>query len=1180
MFLVLVIGGIAVLPYVVAKTQLRNVLLSKAVPGGAVRLSAADASLSWISGPSLSGVSVVDSAGAPLIAAEQISLDRAPFGLLLNARDLGAMTIARPTVYVKVRPDGSNLEDAVDAIVKSVSPAESPPPPEGSASAPATIAINIVEGTILIDDIATGRQWRVEGVNLQLDNRGASGGLGRALLSGRVVQGSNATTPVAAAGGKFSISLQPAESGRNQLTLHAEGLSLAMAEPWLRRYVVAGEMDGSLSGQGTATWSNSAAGGTPSDLATSGTLAIDRFDATAPIFKGDRIKLARLELPWKVSSQPISSSQPSPPCWAIDDLRLRCELGEVGVRGLIDSNFTTARHSLETRGAIDVARLAAMLPRAMRVREGTSITAGTVELAGQYRPHENGQIVTGSIRATQLAAMNAGRPVTWDQPVNASFALRRMPGTVLLDSLKCDSQFLDIDAAGTPQQLAANASFDLNKLAEQLGQFIDLSSMKLAGTGTAEFSWKQEVDKFEAQATANLAQLTVSVSPDRVWSEPKLEIEAGVFGAVDRNSKRPSRVDNAKLIVNGNGDELQARLTSAVTLTEESPLWPLTIAATGRIGQWLTRVRPWFAPDPWQVDGQTELAVAIKVTPSAVELTKVDLQVADLRATAPGWNIHEPVVKFAGDARWDGATNEVTANAAQLVTSTVSLATQGVHYRAGQAAVNQLTGAAAFRADLARLAAWRAPADQSAPYQAKGELTGNLRFAQQGDRISGELNVTGLNLTLASVATPAAASGGVPAAGLQTIWQEPNLTLRGLANYQPSADRLSFDQLQIQSNTLQAAATGTIDKLTTAAEVNAAGTMNYDLVQVTPLLRPYLGDGIKLAGREQARFAMAGKLLEEGGSPAQLVSLNPADPYRVYEKGALGTHWSRRVRAQLELPWSGANVYGLPVGPGRLAAVLGDGAVRVEPMSLTVGEGTLTAAPQVRFDPQPAELTLPPGPLITNVRISPEVSEAMLKYVAPVLAGTTQSEGQFSMQLDGTRVPLASSKKADVAGKLSVHSVRVVPGAMANQLIGVARQIEALAKRRDPTALAQKPQVTLLNIRDQQVNFKVVEGRVHHQNLEFQVNDITLRSQGSVGFDQTVQLTLQIPIQDAWIAKEPLLAGFKGQALQVPVGGTLSHPQIDARAVASLSQQLLQGAAQQAVGGELNKALDKIFKSR
>jgi len=133
---------------------------------------------------------------------------------------------------------------------------------------------------------------------------------------------------------------------------------------------------------------------------------------------------------------------------------------------------------------------------------------------------------------------------------------------------------------------------------------------------------------------------------------------------------------------------------------------------------------------------------------------------------------------------------------------------------------------------------------------------------------------------------------------------------------------------------------------------------------------------------------------------------------------------------------------------------------------------------------------------------------------------------------------------------------------------------------RSSTVLASKPAVTLLNIKDQQVNFRVVEGRVHHQNLEFQVGDITMRSQGSVGLDQSVQMTLHVPIQDAWTAKEPLLAGFKGQALQVPVGGTLTHPQIDSRAIAGLSQQLLQGAAKQAIGGELNKAFDKIFKPR
>jgi hypothetical protein len=98
--------------------------------------------------------------------------------------------------------------------------------------------------------------------------------------------------------------------------------------------------------------------------------------------------------------------------------------------------------------------------------------------------------------------------------------------------------------------------------------------------------------------------------------------------------------------------------------------------------------------------------------------------------------------------------------------------------------------------------------------------------------------------------------------------------------------------------------------------------------------------------------------------------------------------------------------------------------------------------------------------------------------------------------------------------------------------------------------------------------------------MEFQVGDVILRSQGSVGLDETVALTIEIPIQDAWVAKEPLLSGLKGQSVQIPVSGTLKKPQMDQRAIASLTGQLLQKGAGQAVGKELNKALDKFLKPR
>jgi hypothetical protein len=1124
MFFALMVVVIGLLPTIVAKTPLRNVVLSAALPTNQLRVSVGDASLGWLSAPSLAEVQVRDAAGDALLMAESIRIDRTPANLFFNSHELGVVEIVRPSIYLKTRGDGSNLEDSLRQLLAEVANDVPEPDAVDVPSPPVAVVLKIVAATVLIDDTTTGRRWRVEGLDLQYDTHGANGGLGHGKLVGQIVD-IGPDNAVLGSAGRFAATIEPADGGKCRMSLQSDALSLALTVPWLQRFVAGAELAGTLSGQGTAEWTLSTAA-LPADFTTSGSLSIDRLDAAAAALAGDRIRLARVELPWRLAAQPAGL--------VIDDLQLRSEIGQVAVRGTIDPAAfaqaptdgaavadAVARHAVEMRGSLDLVALAKMLPRALKIREGTTITSGSIQLAARAEPADGGQLFTGSLQTAQLAAIAAGRPIRWDQPVSAGFALRRAQGTLRLDSLKCDSDFLKVDASGTPQQMAATAQFDLNRLAEQLGQFVDLSGVALAGTGTAKLDWRQTAPgEFSGTVTGQLAQLRVALGGGEASTE------------------------------------------------------------------------------------KTDFAADLHMAGDAVDIANGKLVVVELRANSPGWNINEPRAELSGDAHWNRATGEISANTAQLVSSAVSLATKGVRYVApqqngGQSGVGQLTGMAAFRADLARLAAWRVSAEQPPTYQPSGALTGNARFLQQADRLTGEVEVTGQNVALAQwiPASPAnrgagtaaergsAPAGAAPAqAGYQTIWQEPQVNLHTLATYESASDRLAFDQFQVQSNTLQASVTGHIEKLSTAADIKLSGTLNYDLAQITPLLRPYVGSGIQLVGREQAQFALAGPIGESQGSRVENQRAGASPPPILALVSQPSTfdlpHWSHRVQGRLELPWAGANVYGLPIGAGRLAATLGEGIVRIDPLSLAVGEGQLTAAPNIRLDPSPSELTLPQGPLITNVRISTEVSEALLKYVAPVLAGATQSEGQFSLALEATRVPLGEPKKADSSGQLTVHSVRVVPGPLAAQWVGLAQQIESLIKRRDPASQPNRSQVTLLSVRDQQVNFRVVDGRVHHQNMEFQVGDVILRSQGSVGLDETIALTLSVPIQDAWIAKEPLLVGFKGQSLQIPVSGTLMRPQMDPRAVASITQQLLQGAAQQAVGGELNKALDKLFKSR
>ncbi len=1166
-FLALVAAVVALLPTIIAKTPLRNTLLSAVVPDNAVHVSIGSASLSWISGPALSGVQVNDSAGNPLLTADAITIDRTPLNLLTNMRDCGVVAINRPQIFLKLRPDGSNVEDALQQLLAELTKNAKPPADQSTAHTPFAYAIQIVDGTVNIEDATTGRASRIDGLNVQYDCHGAGGGLGNGSLAGQLaVPGPNGS-PIPA--GRFALTLKP-NGNRNELALQADAIALTTLQPFLNCFAPGTQVGGTLAGNGSASWTTNA--NTGSDFATTGTFAVDQLEAASPSLQGDHIRLARVELPWRVSAQPAGLM--------IESLELKSDVGKLAIRGRIDPAIAAApqnvtpsslalggNNDVELKGAVDLARLAAMLPRAVHLRSDVTITSGSIELAGRMQPTATGQTFTGSVRTSKIAATNSGKPFSLDQPVVANFAVTRTGSTLALDALQCDSKFLRVQASGTPQKLTAEANFDLNSLADQLGQFIDLSHMQLAGTGTAQIAWQQvEGNKFTANATSDLTQLRMTLTDGTIWSEPQLGIRAEASGALDAASHLPTRVDAAQLQVNGQGDQLDARLTGPVALTNNDFALPIAIRSTGSIGRWLTRAKPFLPTGTWQIDGASEVAANIHATNSVIDITDTKVTVNNLQANSAGWSVNEPRVEFAGDAHYNRATGEIAANSTQLVSSTISIAAKDLHYATSDHGIAQLAGVAAFRADVGRLAVWRAPTNAPIQYQPTGDFTGNIRFAQQSGQVTGEITATAQNLVLASRGVPAP---GTPATS-QTIWQEPRLILHALTNYDSSTDRATFDQFQIQSNTLQANASGQIEHVSTVAQCNVNGALNYDLEQVSPLLRPYLGEGIQLNGREQARFQVVGQLLDSSSLKVQPVSYANQSAIRNPQSEI---PWSRRVHAQLELPWGGANVYGLPVGPGKLAATLGDGALQIAPIALTVGEGQLNLAPTIRFDPEPAELTMPAGQVVNNVRISPEVSEAMLKYVAPVLAGATQSEGQFSLQLDGLRAPLADTKKATSSGKLTVHSVRVVPGPTTEQWVDLAQQVQLLIKRSD----AQPNQATLLSIRDQQVNFKVADGRVYHQNIEFQIGDVIMRSQGSVGLtDETISLTLQIPVQDDWVAKNPILAGLKGQTLQIPVSGTLKRPQMDKRALANISGQLIQNAA----GSQINKALDKFLKPR
>ncbi len=369
--------------------------------------------------------------------------------------------------------------------------------------------------------------------------------------------------------------------------------------------------------------------------------------------------------------------------------------------------------------------------------------------------------------------------------------------------------------------------------------------------------------------------------------------------------------------------------------------------------------------------------------------------------------------------------------------------------------------------------------------------------------------------------------------------------------------------LQIGSQALALQAAGKVDSLGTRQYVDLSGTIDYDWQSLGPLLKPYLGSKVAITGRESRKFSVHGPL---GNVAAQTAATQNASQSSADSFASL-----RPLVADVSLGWTTANLYGMQIGPLDLITHLENGTVTAKPIQTTIGDprspGKLTLTPAVRLSPNPSELVLAPGPVLTNVQFTQQLNSSWMRFVAPILAESAKAEGNFSLELDSGRVPLEDPNRAELSGRLIINRVSVTPGPLLRPLVLISQQIEAIVKRRPPP-LDMGGNPVLVQINNQKVDFRMVDGRIYHQGLQMQIGDTIVRTRGWVGVDETLGLVAEVPLKPDWIQGNSRLASVADQTLRIPITGTLSKPKIDARVV----EQLI-GAAMINVGGKIESEL-------
>ncbi|MGB6042543.1 MAG: hypothetical protein WBF93_05235, partial [Pirellulales bacterium] len=350
-----------------------------------------------------------------------------------------------------------------------------------------------------------------------------------------------------------------------------------------------------------------------------------------------------------------------------------------------------------------------------------------------------------------------------------------------------------------------------------------------------------------------------------------------------------------------------------------------------------------------------------------------------------------------------------------------------------------------------------------------------------------------------------------------------------------------------------------VQQLTTTADVEMSGEYQYDLAALRGLLIPSAGDKIVVAGQGTRPFhfrGSVGQIIASTTVPAE--NRAPGD-----------SSWSQLI-AEASVGWDRLEAYGLVLGASEAHGVLEHGIVQFKPIRTTLNGGQLDLSSALRLQERNSVLTVDAGPVVKSSRISPEVCQSWLQYIAPLLANSTRAEGEFSLDLHRAAIPVNAPQNSDIAGVVTIHSAQVSPGPMAEQLVAIARQIETVMKRGSLNGSGGGRSTELI-LKTQRVAFVVVDQTVSHNGFQVEIGDVLIETSGVVGMEGSLQVIAEVPIRDSWVERDRYLASLKGQTLKFPITGTISRPKVDNRALTDIARQMAASAA----GGLLDDAINK-----
>ena len=988
----------------------------------------------------------------------------------------------------------------------------------GSTQSNVAVELVVTGGTVTLTDTRSTQKWQINQFDLTASMPTDKQSPIDLSASGRVADAEHE--------GRFALELSLNRtavrddplSAIEALEAELENTPLEMLAPIMARWMPDAELGGHLSAFAKCGVTGAS---TQPEVAIQLTAEVDNFVLAGSGLSGDRLTLNRIEAGGRASWRGRFVD--------VERLRVQTDIGNAIVSGgfnVPDDSLSTLLRSLaeqtyRVEAGINLPELAKQLPNTLRLQDGMRIQSGDATIVLESRRAGDGMRWDGHAGINRLAAERQGRQISWNEPIRANFSASQNQQGLSIERLECLAKHLHINASGTPEQVDADLDFDLAGLMEEASQLIDLGGLKLSGDGHGRFRWRRQSQQ-EYAANGNLQidgfQLALGETPG--WGDEELRLQVDAQGPIDNLPGLAVASGKAQLLIGQ--EQLTATLAEPIQDLVNATSYPVDFQAQGDLVRWSARMQPLLPLGDWQMVGRITASGRVDYGAELTTLRNAKLHVEQFTVRSPQWHFHDPNMELSlGQANWFPSKNRLEIRSASLAGQTVGVGIDPLTVAWSGEKLSELDGAVAIRTTLDRIQQWSSVTLTEPP---KWTLRGNLMARSTFRTTEG---IVAFNADTSVEQFAASHQSG------KTL-KEPKIHMTAKGEYDSQTHVVALHGAKLESELVGANATGNLDLGNEKARVDLDGQYEYDLVRLSEMGRAHLGLPLFVAGHGTSPFSYRGPV-----SPAE-------------------------AEVGLGLTWTSAEIAGFLIGPGEIDARLAGGTARTNPIVLDVSEGRMALTPEIAFSQDGSVLSIEPGQVAERIRISPRMCAGALQYIAPPLAGVAAAEGTFSIEIEQCRIPLEAPEKGDLSGRMRIHAVSIGPGPLIREL--------ATALRFGGTAQLSRESV---------VPFRMVEGRVYHRDLELVFPEVTMKTYGSVGLDQSLALVVEMPIPDKWRTGNQMLDGVvQNKTIRLPIGGSLQRPAVDRRELERQAGQFLQDAVQNVIQNQLNQQLNRLFQPK